>query len=80
MQITYKTIIEEINQIPVEFLEEVYNIIHSFGKKDTNLKRNRDKILNFAGSWTDMTDEDFYDMMTEIKNSKEDMFSRNIEL
>lgn len=33
MEITYQTIINEINHIPVSYLEEVYRLLHSFNSE-----------------------------------------------
>jgi hypothetical protein len=42
--------------------------------------RNRDEILKFAGSWSDMSDSDFMDMTNEMKKNKNDLFNREVEL
>ena len=73
MTITYQTIINEIKRIPVHFLPEVYKIVHSFStmmEKIENQEQNRKNILKFAGSWSDMPDESFNDMMAEINSSR----------
>ena len=80
MTITYQTIIEEVNQIHVAFLQDVYKILHSFALKVEHSKQNREKILELAGSWSDITDADFNDIMSEIKNDRNEMFNREIEL
>lgn len=80
MQVTYQTIINEINQIPVVFLEDLYSIIHSFNTGKFQKAQNRTKILELAGSWADMPVEDFDDMMNEINSTKNEMFNRTIEL
>lgn len=80
MTITYQTIINEINHIPLAYLQDVYKIIQSYSLKDDFQTQNRKKILEFAGSWNEMSDEDYKDIMSEINRSKEDMFNREIEL
>ncbi len=68
MSITYQTIINEINQINVVFLQDVYNMVHSFNTLKGQKEQNREKILQLAGSWSDMSDENFSDM-TEFMNT-----------
>ncbi|MCF8373911.1 MAG: hypothetical protein K9H64_19970 [Bacteroidales bacterium] len=80
MTITYQTIINEINRIPVNFLPDVYNIVHSFTSKIETKEQNRKNILQFAGSWSDMPDEKFNDMMDEIHRNRKEMFSKDVQL
>lgn len=80
MQVTYQTIIDEINQIPVSFLEDLYKIIHSFNIREFDKEKNREKVLQLSGAWSDMPEEDYFDMMNEINRTKGEMFNRDIEL
>jgi len=80
MPITYQTIINEINQIPVAFLQDVYQIVHNYQVKVNHKDRNRDEILKFAGAWSDMSDSDFMDMTNEMKKNENDLFNREVEL
>ena len=75
MTITYQTIIEKVNQIPVVFLQDVYNILHSFSSEIEHRKQNRGNILKLAGSWSDISKEDYKDLMSEINRSKKEMFN-----
>jgi len=80
MTITYQTIINEVNKIPVDFLQDVYKILHSFSSKIESHKQNKKEILELAGSWSDLSDNDFKDIMSEIHRNRTEMFNRNIEL
>ncbi|OQX99436.1 MAG: hypothetical protein B6I24_02630 [Bacteroidetes bacterium 4572_128] len=80
MTVTYQTIINEINQIPVFYLQEAFQILHSFNEKIADKKANRNQILSLAGTWNDMSDKDFQDMINEIKSNRNEIFSKNIEL
>ena len=82
MTITYQTLINEINQVPVNFLQEVYNIIHSYNitTAEKQEKNDRKNILKFAGSWCNMSDKEYDEIMSEINNSKSEMFSREVKL
>ena len=70
-------IIKEVNLIPEEKLTQLYNFIHYFrlgveNKIETVICRTedddkrREKIMQFAGSWNDMSDEAFADFYEEI--------------
>lgn len=61
-------VIKEINLIPEEKLTQLYNLIHYFrlgveNKIETVISRTedddkrREKIMQYAGSWNDMSDE-----------------------
>jgi hypothetical protein len=78
--VTYQHIINELNQIPVDFLLDVYNMLHSFKNKIDDRSTNRLNVLQFAGSWNDMSDDDFSDYKSEIERSKNEMFNRIIDL
>ena len=80
MTITYQTIISEINQIPIAMLQDVYNMVHSFNMKVTQKEQNRNKIMQLAGSWQDMQEEEFDDFMSVVKKERGNMFNREIEL
>ncbi len=80
MTITYQTIINEINQIPIVSLPDIYSLIHSYNTKATKLKDNRDNILQFAGSWSSMADNEYVEIMSEINRTKTEMFSREVKL
>jgi len=80
MLVTYQTLISEINQIPVVFLQDVYNVIHTYKVRTNHKEQNRNKIMQLAGSWADMSENDFMDLTAEIKRNRNEIFSREIEL
>ncbi len=55
-------LLSEINLIPEEKLEELYNFIHDFRVAVEASKGKPEKIMQFAGSWDDMSDETFADL------------------
>ncbi|EAZ88070.1 hypothetical protein, partial [Crocosphaera chwakensis] len=60
--------------LPDTQLEEIYKIIHNFrlsSKKRQNILEN---TLKFAGSWNDLTDEDFKDLSDEISLLRQQAF------
>jgi hypothetical protein len=78
-------VIKEINLIPKEKLIELYNFIHYFrlgveDKIETVLSRTedddkrREKIMQYAGSWNDMSDEAFADFYEEMITRRQQAF------
>ncbi len=70
MPVTYQSIINEINEIPVAFLQDVYDMVHNFHVHIDQKEQTRNKILQFAGDWADLSDKDFLEILDEIKRSK----------
>jgi hypothetical protein len=80
MPVTYQSIINEINEIPVAFLQDVYDMVHNYHVQIDKKEQNRNKILQFAGDWADLSDNDFLEITGEIKRSRDEMFSHEVEL
>jgi hypothetical protein len=69
-------VIKEIQLIPEEKLDELFDFLHHFRlglKKRKNMSKD---IMDFAGSWKDMTEEQFGAFMGEIEQRREDAFTR----
>ena len=78
--LTLNLIMKEMRDIPVNRLEDIYSFVHSLNpktKKSDNLRR---MILTFAGSFSDMTSEDYSDFIKETKRTRAKLFDRNIDL
>jgi hypothetical protein len=77
-QINQNQIIAEINLIPEDKRKELYELIHNFriGLERSN---NKDKIMQFAGSWSDMPEEDFSDFCEEIEQRRQITSSRRFD-
>ncbi len=69
-------LLSEINLIPEDKLEELYNFIHYFRVGVEASKGTPEKIMQFAGSWNDMSDETFADLNQEIIARRQQAFSR----
>jgi len=65
-QVRHK-LIKEIEKIPDENLNDIYNFVHRFRLKLQSKKVNIEKIMQFAGSWNDMSEADFNEFLAEIK-------------
>jgi hypothetical protein len=66
-QINQNQIIEEINLIPEDKRQELYDLIHKFRMGLNQPKHKINEIMQFAGSWSDMSEEDFSDFCKEIE-------------
>ena len=72
-------IIAEINLIPEDKRKELYELIHQFRIGLDRLKHNQDEIMQFAGSWSDMAEEDFSDFCEEIEQRRQATSSRRFD-
>ncbi len=61
-QIDQNQIIAEINLIPEDKCKELYELIHNFRMGLERSHNNRDEIMQFAGSCSDMPQEKFSDL------------------
>lgn len=69
-QIDQNQIIAEINLIPEDKRKELYELIHQFRMSLERSPKNKNKIMQFAGSWSDMPEEDFKDFCEEIEQRR----------
>ncbi|NOY58377.1 MAG: hypothetical protein GXO75_05525 [Calditrichaeota bacterium] len=73
--ITRDKLLNEIAKIPEEKLAYLYNFIHDYRLGLEAKKPNAQKIMQLAGSWNDMSEEDFSEFMNEIKERRSKAFS-----
>jgi hypothetical protein len=78
--LTLNTILKELKSVPVHRLEDLYSIIHSFARNTTTSDKTRKKILSFAGSFSDMSEEDYNDFLRQTKETRKDLFDRYTDL
>lgn len=76
--LTLNTIIKELKNVPVDRLEDIYSIIHSLRANTKKSDKTSKKILAFAGSFGDMTENDYEDFLQRTKQSRNDLFDRDI--
>ncbi|GAB1537869.1 hypothetical protein NUACC21_05240 [Scytonema sp. NUACC21] len=69
-------LLSEINLIPEDKLEDLYNFIHYFRVGVEASKDTPNKIMQFAGCWNDMSDETFADFSEEIIARRQQAFLR----
>ena len=79
--ITRNKVMEEIQLIPEHKLEEVYDFVHYFriGLREA-VRGDKEEVLKFAGSWSDLPDEVFQEFTREISERRSQAFSRRQHL
>jgi hypothetical protein len=78
--LTLNNILREIKDVPLDRLEEVYQLVHSLTPKTKPAENSRKKILNFAGIFSDMSDKDYDEYFDETKKVRSNLFDRKIDL
>jgi hypothetical protein len=59
-------VIEEIRLVPKNRLRDIYNFIHFFRIGLEKSQEPTEDMMQFAGCWQDMTDEEFEHFSQEI--------------
>ena len=77
---TINSIINELKDVPVNRLEELYQLVHSMSRKVEQTEARRKKVLSFAGSFSDMSNDDYADFINYIQKNRENLFNRDIKL
>lgn len=77
---TLNTILRELKNVPVDKLEDLYTVIRSLQTSTKNSDQASKKILSFAGSFEDMTKEDYNDFLQQTKYTRDDLFDRKFNL
>ena len=78
----YQSVLRKLSHIPQSYLEDIDKYLSSLMKK-VNLpapNKKKDAIMSFAGSWSDMKEEDFDDFLVETRNVRTNLFDRKIDL
>jgi hypothetical protein len=78
--LTLNNILKEINDVPVNRLEELYQLIHSMTPKNKQTESVRKKILSFGGAFSDMSAKDYAEYLNQTKKARTQLFDRNIDL
>ena len=78
--LTLNAILKELRNVPVDRLEDLYSIIHSLQANTKKSDSTSKKILSFAGSFGDMSQEYFNDFLDHTKDTRNNSFDRDINL
>ncbi len=71
-----KQILEEVRRIPDERLGEAYALLREFRQGATDMDAPHAEVMDYAGSWRDMSDETFSRFLDELTNRRQQAFSR----
>lgn len=66
----YQVMLAQLSQIPTQYLPQISDYLKGFSKAVRSKEENRQEILKLAGSWNDMSEEDFQDYRQETKRTK----------
>lgn len=78
--LTLNTILEELNDVPVDKLPELHNYINSLKINTKKSGKSRKEILSFAGIFNNMSQNDYDDFVKETKKTRSELFDREINL
>ena len=70
-----KKVIEELRRIPDEKMGNIYEFIRHIRTEPQNLTTNIDKIISFAGCWSDMPDNAFSEFIQEMRDRRAQAFA-----
>lgn len=74
LESTRDKIFDEINLLPKEKLSEVYSFIHKFRLKEQKSKQEQLNVMSYAGSWKDIDNDAYNDLMTNTANRRQNAF------
>ncbi|HEY5462276.1 MAG TPA: hypothetical protein VIJ95_03395 [Hanamia sp.] len=80
MVVTLNTILEELNDVPVDKLGELHIFINSLKINTEKSEKKRKEILSFAGAFNDMSQNDYDDFVKETRKTRTELFEREIKL
>ena len=78
--LTLNTILKEMQDVPVNRLEELYQLVHSMTSSTKPKESLRKKILSFGGAFSDMSSDDYSDFLNQTKKARIKLFDRKIDL
>ncbi|MBL7794721.1 MAG: hypothetical protein JNK77_20465 [Saprospiraceae bacterium] len=65
----YQSVLRQLSLLPVEYLKLVERFVSGLNQLTQDKKKNRQAILTLAGSWSDLSDQDFEDIRTVAKET-----------
>jgi chromosome segregation and condensation protein ScpB len=76
----YKSVLKNLSFLPLEYLPKVDQYLSNLKKEIRDKETNKVAIMALAGSWSDMSKEDFSDYLDHARNTGKQLFNRDIEL
>lgn len=78
--LSLNSIVKELGNVPHNRLEDIYSFIHSLKSTPNKPDSNREKILSFAGLFSDLPEKDYKDFINRTKQTRKDLFNRDINV
>lgn len=78
--LTFNTILKELKNVPVDRLEDLYSIIHSLRADTKKSDKNSKNIMSFAGSFGEMSENDYGDFLKQTEGIRIGLFDRDINV
>jgi predicted flavoprotein YhiN len=78
--LTLNTILEEIKEVPVSRLEELYQFVHALTPQPKKTEVLRKKILSFGGAFSDMSSKEYASFVNHTKKTRANLFDRKVTL
>ncbi len=72
---TREDVINEIKQISDEKMNIIYEVIHRL-RIEFERENKSHEILRYAGTWSDMPESDYDNLMNDIRNRRKVAFQR----
>ncbi|MGK7952969.1 MAG: hypothetical protein AB4368_30315 [Xenococcaceae cyanobacterium] len=69
-KISQNRLIKEISLIPEDRHQELYDLIYTFRMGLNQPEHKLDEIMQFAGSWSDLSEEDFKNFYEEVEERR----------
>ncbi len=78
----YQSLLHQLSLLPVDYLQQVEQFVVSLNqqKKGRGKKSNREKILELAGSWSDLPETEIKEILSIGKDASTSLFIREVEL
>lgn len=80
VMLTINTLLREIKEVPVNRLEELYQLIQALTPRTSSPAGNHQQIMSFAGAFSEMSDQDYAAYTAHIGQIRASLFDRNIEI
>lgn len=78
--LTLNTILKELKNVPANRFADLHSFIRSLNSTSKKSDKERKKILSFAGSFENMSNEDYDDFVKESIKIRSDLFGRDANL
>ena len=78
--VTINTILEEVKNVPVNRLEELYSIIRSLKDSTGGPGAGKGTILTFAGCFNGMKQENYDDLINNMKETRNNFLDRETDI